>query len=88
MCGNGDPLLCSGSAAYYAQGRMPYPRALAEAPTAELRIDGSGRLLDIVCGPNDRVRFEAGLRQLLHRSSPAGIFEEETREVAVDIWQL
>jgi SAM-dependent methyltransferase len=32
-------------------GRVGYPPALAEAVTDELRLDGSGRLLDIGCGP-------------------------------------
>lgn len=30
---------------------MPYPKALADALAAELELDGSGRLLDIGCGP-------------------------------------
>ncbi|GAA2802386.1 class I SAM-dependent methyltransferase [Crossiella cryophila] len=46
-----DPSLYAGSAAYYARGRLPYPEALADALTAELGLDGSGRLLDIGCGP-------------------------------------
>ncbi|MFI5776366.1 class I SAM-dependent methyltransferase [Nocardia sp. NPDC051570] len=46
-----DPSLYRGSAAYYARGRMPYPGALADALTAELHLDGRGRLLDIGCGP-------------------------------------
>jgi SAM-dependent methyltransferase len=32
-------------------GRVGYPHALAEAVAEELRLDGSGRLLDIGCGP-------------------------------------
>lgn len=46
-----DPSLYSGSAAYYARGRAAYPDALAEAFTTELGLDGSGRLLDVGCGP-------------------------------------
>ncbi|QWF77776.1 class I SAM-dependent methyltransferase [Amycolatopsis sp. CA-230715] len=46
-----DSSLYSGSAAYYARGRMPYPAALAGAMAAELGLGGSGRLLDIGCGP-------------------------------------
>ena len=46
-----DPTLYAGAAAYYARGRIPYPRALADVLAAELDLDGSGRLLDVGCGP-------------------------------------
>jgi SAM-dependent methyltransferase len=41
----------AGSAGYYAVGRVDYPIALADALARELGLDGSGRLLDIGCGP-------------------------------------
>jgi SAM-dependent methyltransferase len=43
--------LYAGSAAYYAQGRVRYPQELVDALVAELGLDGSGRLLDVGCGP-------------------------------------
>lgn len=46
-----DPTLFAGSAAYYAQGRVAYPPALTQALVRELQLDGTGRLLDIGCGP-------------------------------------
>jgi ubiquinone/menaquinone biosynthesis C-methylase UbiE len=46
-----DPTLYAGSAAYYAQGRVSYPAALADALALELGLDGRGRLLDVGCGP-------------------------------------
>lgn len=46
-----DPTLYAGSASFYAQGRVAYPDALADALTDELRLDGTGRLLDVGCGP-------------------------------------
>jgi SAM-dependent methyltransferase len=46
-----DPTIYRGSAAYYAQGRPPYSRALAATLAAEVGLDGSGRLLDVGCGP-------------------------------------
>lgn len=46
-----DPSLYAGSAAYYARGRVPYPPELATLLAAELGLDGSGRLLDVGCGP-------------------------------------
>jgi SAM-dependent methyltransferase len=46
-----DSSLYAGSAAYYARGRIAYPPALADALATELGLDGSGRLLDVGCGP-------------------------------------
>ncbi|WP_370948091.1 class I SAM-dependent methyltransferase [Amycolatopsis sp. cg5] len=46
-----DPSLYSGSAAYYTRGRFAYPEALADVLARELGLDGSGRLLDVGCGP-------------------------------------
>lgn len=46
-----DPSLYAGSAAYYAEGRVPYPGELADALVLELGFDGRGRLLDVGCGP-------------------------------------
>ena len=45
------PSLYAGSARYYAIGRVGYPPALARALVQELGLDGSGRLLDVGCGP-------------------------------------
>jgi SAM-dependent methyltransferase len=45
------PSLYAGSAPYYAIGRVSYPTALAEALVEQLGLDGSGRLLDVGCGP-------------------------------------
>jgi SAM-dependent methyltransferase len=46
-----DSTLFAGSAPYYARGRLAYPTELADALTARLHLDGSGRLLDVGCGP-------------------------------------
>jgi SAM-dependent methyltransferase len=46
-----DPTLYAGSAPHYARGRVAYPQALADLLAAELGLDGSGRLLDVGCGP-------------------------------------
>ncbi|MFD9888170.1 class I SAM-dependent methyltransferase [Amycolatopsis sp. NPDC059027] len=56
-----DSLLYSGSAAYYARGRLAYPRALVDALVSELRLDGSGRLLDVGCGPGSLTLPLAGV---------------------------
>lgn len=46
-----DPTIYRGSARYYAQGRPPYSRELVHVLTDELGLDGTGRLLDVGCGP-------------------------------------
>jgi SAM-dependent methyltransferase len=46
-----DSSLYAGSAGYYAVGRVAYPVQLADALVAALQLDGSGRLLDVGCGP-------------------------------------
>ena len=47
------PALYAGSARYYAIGRVSYPAALADALAKALTLDGSGRLLDVGCGPGN-----------------------------------
>jgi SAM-dependent methyltransferase len=46
-----DETLYAGSAEYYARGRFDYPQELADALRDELGLDGTGRLLDVGCGP-------------------------------------
>jgi len=46
-----DPTLYRGAAPHYARGRPPYSRELVPTFTSECRLDGSGRLLDVGCGP-------------------------------------
>ena len=46
-----DETLFAGTAAHYPVGRMPYPAELIEALRRELALDGTGRLLDVGCGP-------------------------------------
>jgi SAM-dependent methyltransferase len=46
-----DETLYEGAAEYYQAGRVPYPAAIAEALRTELGLDGTGRLLDVGCGP-------------------------------------
>jgi SAM-dependent methyltransferase len=46
-----DASLYAGSAPYYAVGRAAYPAEIADALAGALSLDGSGRLLDVGCGP-------------------------------------
>lgn len=44
--------LYAGSARHYGVGRMPCPPSLTETIRDELSLDGTGRLLDVGCGPD------------------------------------
>ena len=46
-----DPTLYEGAAPHYAPGRPPYSHELVATLTAEVGLDGAGRLLDAGCGP-------------------------------------
>ncbi|MGH9081104.1 MAG: class I SAM-dependent methyltransferase [Acidimicrobiales bacterium] len=46
-----DPQAFEGTAEYYAVGRPPYSAVLADTMARELSLDGTGRLLDVGCGP-------------------------------------
>lgn len=46
-----DPTQFRGAAPYYLRGRPPYSAELAAVLAKELHLDGSGRLLDVGCGP-------------------------------------
>ncbi|WP_407078410.1 hypothetical protein [Streptomyces sp. NPDC005435] len=43
----GDETLFAGTAAYYTRGRLPYAPGLALVLARALRLDGTGRLLDL-----------------------------------------
>jgi 2-polyprenyl-3-methyl-5-hydroxy-6-metoxy-1,4-benzoquinol methylase len=84
-----DETLYAGSAAFYSTGRLAYPPELADAVRALLGPAGPagpgepasrGRLLDVGCGPGS-------LTRLLADTSPAGLFSERTREIAVNAWR-
>lgn len=63
-----NPNLYAGAARYYTVGRAAYPPELADRIAAELDLDGTGRLLDVGCGPGsltlllaDRVATAVGV---------------------------
>ncbi|MET8349516.1 class I SAM-dependent methyltransferase [Micromonospora sp. NPDC005206] len=58
-----DETLYAGSASHYSSGRMPYPSRLAEVVGEALGLDGTGRLLDVGCGPGSVTLLLAPLFQ-------------------------
>jgi SAM-dependent methyltransferase len=56
-----DPTIYQGSAAHYRSGRPPYSPQLEPALTREVGLDGTGRLLDVGCGPGILTLRLAGL---------------------------
>ena len=56
-----DPTLFAGAAAFYDRGRLPYAPGLADALADALGLDGTGRLLDVGCGPGTVARRLAHL---------------------------
>jgi SAM-dependent methyltransferase len=76
-----DETLYGGSAPYYASGRLPYPRAMADALHAALSLDGHGRLLDVGCGPGSVALLLAPLfEHVVGIDADAEMIAEATRE--------
>jgi predicted TPR repeat methyltransferase len=67
----------AGSAGHYAVGRVDYPIALADALARELGLDGSGRLLDIGCGPG---KFTLQLAPLFEQATGVDQTRRITRQ--------
>ncbi|MER7280082.1 class I SAM-dependent methyltransferase [Dactylosporangium sp. NPDC000244] len=53
--------LFAGAAEHYPVGRRPYPAEFATALRDELGLDGTGRLLDVGCGPGSLTTLLAPL---------------------------
>jgi SAM-dependent methyltransferase len=79
--GGWDRTLYEGSAPYYARGRLPYPPAMADVLRDELRLDGTGRLLDVGCGPGSVTLLLAPLfEEVIGVDPDPGMIAEAARQ--------
>lgn len=75
-----DESLFRGAAAYYDRGRLPNSAALADGFEAALGLDGSGRLLDVGCGPGTvALRIAHLFDEIVGVDADAGMIEEARR---------
>jgi SAM-dependent methyltransferase len=88
MCVPYDPTIYEGSAPYYARGRPPYSRELVATLTNEVGLDGSGRMLDVGCGPGIlTVELAQSFTEAIGLDPDAGMLAEgarRAREAGVD----
>lgn len=75
-----DPAIYLGSAAHYRYGRPAYSPELEAVLTEETGLDGSGRLLDVGCGPGVlAVRLAHMFDQVVGLDPDAGMLAEGRR---------
>lgn len=79
-----DPTLYAGTAPYYRRGRPPYSADLLAVLTAELGLDGTGRLLDVGCGPGIlTVQLAAVFDEVVGLDPDPGMLAEANSHAAV-----
>src|SRR3954451_23002646 len=75
-----DPTIYKGAAAHYGHGRPPYSYELESVLAHELSLDGSGRLLDVGCGPGVlTVRLAHLFEEAVGLDPDAGMLAEARR---------
>lgn len=79
-----DDSVFRGTAAHYRTGRYPYAPGLAEALAIRLGLDGSGRLLDLGCGPGTVALSFAHLFDAVVGLDPDPGMIAEARRAAVE----
>jgi SAM-dependent methyltransferase len=78
-----DPTLYSGAAAHYRPGRPPYAPELEPTLCRELGLDGTGRLLDVGCGPGIlAVRLAPGFDEVVGLDPDPDMLTEARRAAA------
>ena len=79
-----DPTIYRGSAGHYRPGRPPYSPRLEDVLAEELGLDGTGRLLDVGCGPGILTLRLAGLFEDAAGLDPDPDMLAEARAAAAD----
>src|SRR3954469_12661728 len=75
-----DPLIYQGAAVHYRPGRPGYSPQLEAVLAQELRLDGTGRLLDVGCGPGIlTVRLAHLFEEAVGLDPDAGMLVEASR---------
>ena len=77
-----DPTIYQGAAAHYRYGRPAYSPRLEALLTDELGLDGSGRLLDVGCGPGILTLRCAHLVEEAMGLDPDAAMLDEARRIA------
>jgi protein-L-isoaspartate O-methyltransferase len=80
-----DATLYAGSASHYDKGRMPYPPSIADAVRDDLGLDGTGRLLDVGCGPGSLTLLLAPLFETVVGIDADGDMIAEARRRALRV---
>jgi SAM-dependent methyltransferase len=79
-----DPTIYLGAAAHYAGGRPPYSRELGAVLAADVGLDGTGRLLDVGCGPGVlTVELAGRFEEAIGLDPDADMLAEGERRAAV-----
>jgi SAM-dependent methyltransferase len=80
-----DSTLFEGAAEHYEQGRLPYAPGIVEALTEALTLDGTGRLLDVGCGPGTVSRpFARSFDEIVGLDADAGMVAEAARLAGIE----
>jgi SAM-dependent methyltransferase len=75
-----DETLFAGAAEHYERGRPPYAPGLADAMADALDLDGTGRLLDVGCGPGSiALRLAHLFDEVVGVDADAGMVAEAER---------
>jgi SAM-dependent methyltransferase len=79
-----SPELFAGTAAYYARYRPPYPDQIFRHIVEAFALDGSGRLLDVGCGPGTfTFRLRPYVAEVVAVDASREMIEEGQRQASI-----